>query len=153
MDALEDPFEFTGHAANSATNTEAVYLSTRQAVVYLGLGEDPKDGVPVVGSTYERRGRIVTLVMRVGTRGALSGGNPHSRRWVDLARLGTDEFPLVKAADPLAPGLQRLEKWRMAGKGPRFHKLGPARGDEVFYARADLNEWMERHRREHRRAG
>jgi hypothetical protein len=153
MDAREDRFDFSGEAANSTTAMEARYLSTRQAVVYLGLGEDPKDGVPAVGSTYERRGRIVTLMMRVGTRGALSGGNPHSRRWVDLARLGTPEFPLVKAADPLDAGLQRLEKWRAQGKGPRFHKLGNARGDEVFYARADLDEWMERHRREHRRAG
>jgi hypothetical protein len=139
--------------ANSASDLGPRYLTTRGAAVYLGLGEEAKDGVPTIGSRYQSGCGIVTLTMRVDRSGALVGDDGHAVGWIDLARLNTVEFPLVERADPLAPALQRLEKWRAQGKGPPSFKLGPARGDEVLYAIDELDEWMDRHRREQRRAG
>jgi hypothetical protein len=121
--------------------------------VYLGLGEEAKDGVPTIGSRYQCFGRIATLKMRVDKSGALVGEDGLSIVWVDLARLGSSEFPLIEAADPLAPALQRMEKWRAKGRGPQFIKLGDARGEPVFYRPEDLDAWMNAHVVEHRRAG
>jgi hypothetical protein len=153
LSQLENHASLESHAANSAEEYGPKYLSTRRAAVYLGLGEEAKDGVPTIGSTYRNADRIVTLKMIVGNTGALVGDDGHALGWVDLARLDSPDFPLVSAADPLGPALQRMEKWRLKGKGPRCFKLGPARGEQVFYAVDDLDQWMAMHRNEHRRAG
>jgi hypothetical protein len=139
--------------ANSATATGAGYLTTRGAVVYLGLGEEAKDGIPVVGSTYRHGNRIVTLAKIRGLNASLDGEDGLTIGWVDLARLGTAEFPLVEAVDPLKPGLKLLEHWRWRGYGPTYIKHGDGRGGRISYAVSDLDEWMRRDRIESKRAG
>ena len=44
-----------------------------------------------------------------------------------------------QAAAHLALGRSTLEKWRVAGNGPKFIKLGLRR---VGYHKADLDEWV-----------
>ena len=39
---------------------------------------------------------------------------------------------------PLSP--RTLEKWRVTGDGPPFHRWGSGRG-RVFYSRRDLDAW------------
>ncbi len=48
-----------------------------------------------------------------------------------------------EAARLLSLGVQTLRKWRWAGQGPRFRKLGAA----VRYSEADLHEFVEAARR------
>lgn len=59
------------------------------------------------------------------------------------ARLGADE-PLLDAkaaAEVLGVSPRMLERWRLAGTGPVYLRLGLRC---VRYARADLRAWIER---------
>lgn len=38
-----------------------------------------------------------------------------------------------------------LEKWRMTGDGPPFHRFGRGRG-RIFYLIEDLDAWAKQHR-------
>ena len=37
-----------------------------------------------------------------------------------------------------------LERWRTSGGGPRYVKAGPGAKSRVFYAREDIEDWMQR---------
>ncbi len=37
-----------------------------------------------------------------------------------------------------------LERWRTSGGGPRYIKAGPGAKSRVFYAREDIEDWMQR---------
>jgi excisionase family DNA binding protein len=50
-----------------------------------------------------------------------------------------------EAADYLRTGVRTLERWRHAGGGPTFVKIGR----RVTYRIADLQTWVEAQRREH----
>lgn len=36
-----------------------------------------------------------------------------------------------------------LEKWRLLGMGPRWHKTGPSRSSTVLYKQSALRAWLE----------
>lgn len=50
-----------------------------------------------------------------------------------------------EAAEYLKGNQRTLERWRSAGGGPRFVKMGRA----VRYRLADLDAWLEQQTREH----
>ncbi len=37
-----------------------------------------------------------------------------------------------------------LERWRTSGGGPRYIKAGPGAKSRVFYAREDIEDWIQR---------
>lgn len=141
-----------GECANIATTNGAIYLTSRGAAVFLGLGEE-SDGSPTVGSLYRLDGQVVELTTKVGTQGLLAPrGKNEPGQWVDLARLGTD-IELMRWADPLGRAIERLVQMRSQGRGPRYFKPHKHKGSPVFYRVADLVSWMEDSEAEIRRAG
>lgn len=54
-----------------------------------------------------------------------------------------DMLTTTDLAERLGLRPQTLRRWRWAGKGPRFVKLGPNRQGKVRYREADINTWLE----------
>jgi predicted DNA-binding transcriptional regulator AlpA len=57
-----------------------------------------------------------------------------------LSSLPPEIVRASEAASLLSVSLSLLKKWRMAGGGPRFVRLG---GRAIGYRRVDLSEWIE----------
>lgn len=49
----------------------------------------------------------------------------------------------VEAAEYLRLSPRTLERMRVDGTGPKFHKAGPGKRARVLYRRSDLREWLE----------
>ena len=48
----------------------------------------------------------------------------------------------VEAAEVLRLSPKTLERFRVEGTGPRYHKAGPGKRARVLYRRSDLVEWV-----------
>ena len=59
------------------------------------------------------------------------------------ARLETKLYLTAKdAADVLRLSVRTLERMRVEGTGPRYHKAGAGKRARVLYNRADLDDWL-----------
>lgn len=47
------------------------------------------------------------------------------------------------AADVLRLSVRTLERMRVEGTGPRYHKAGAGKRARVLYNRADLDDWLQ----------
>lgn len=47
------------------------------------------------------------------------------------------------AADVLRLSVRTLERMRVEGTGPRYHKAGGGKRARVLYNRADLDDWLQ----------
>ena len=54
-------------------------------------------------------------------------------------------MPSRAAAEYVGVTDSTMAKWRMSGRGPKFIKAG----SRVIYDRADLDEWLNRRKRQH----
>ena len=51
----------------------------------------------------------------------------------------------VEAAEVLRLSPKTLERFRVEGTGPRYHKAGPGKRARVLYRRGDLIDWLEQY--------
>ncbi len=51
----------------------------------------------------------------------------------------------TQTADLICQSVRTLQKWRVAGYGPEFFKIGRS----VRYRRREVNDWIESRRRAH----
>lgn len=59
-----------------------------------------------------------------------------------------DLLTTFEAAELLRLSVPTLERLRLSGDGPIFVKLGPGKRARVVYRRADLEAWINAHRRD-----
>jgi predicted DNA-binding transcriptional regulator AlpA len=101
----------------------------------LALGTRPKIAKAIPSPTALVEVTKATIVSKPKNRFAKPLAKPRN-----LSLLPPEIVRPPEAASLLAVSLSLLKKWRMAGGGPRFVRLG---GRAIGYRRVDLLAWVE----------